>query len=279
MIVSYNEKHFEEVSRLIKNTTAILVWGKKALETVVALDKDKVIGVGGLYSNEMHPNRSYIGIYVDPIYRRQGIGTDMFIALKQKSENNDFQATISSKNNEGTLFLESLKFQLARKCYTPELKKSTTDKWRDNTLKGISIEQVNEAVITQLASLHLDNYKAAHEAINPLNENMAARNWKDLIFQELDERHSTLLIKNNIIQAYILCYETEDKKEIEIAYIGGKDSNAVASYLPFYTEVIDQLLNQYATVRIEADDVDPFAYAALNCYEYDDSESLNAYIL
>ena len=97
MIVSYNEKHFEEVSRLIKNTTAILVWGKKALETVVALDKDKVIGVGGLYSNEMHPNRSYIGIYVDPIYRRQGIGTDMFIALKQKSENNDFQATISSK--------------------------------------------------------------------------------------------------------------------------------------------------------------------------------------
>ncbi|PRY83102.1 GNAT family N-acetyltransferase [Alkalibacterium olivapovliticus] len=278
MIIDYDEQYAQDVSRLLKDNTARLVWGNNAEKTVVAITSGKVVGVASLYTNEIHPNRDYIGVYVDTVYRRQGLGTDLVNELKEKTDTSDFQAAISSKNKEGTLFLKSLEFKLARKCYTPDLKKVSAT--RSTVVKGVvrSVEQVDETVKVQLVSLQLENYKLTHKAINPLNETISVISWRNLIFEELDQRQSMLLIANNRIEAYILCYGIEDNDEIEIGYIGGRESEAIKSYLPFYTKVIDGLISQYNTVSIEADTVDPFAYAAVNCYEYDPGESLDTYV-
>lgn len=50
-------------------------------------------------------------------------------------------------------------------------------------------------------------------------------------------------------------------------------------YLSFYRNVTHQLLAQFETVSIEADNVDPFAFALLNAFNYDESDSWDAYIL
>lgn len=39
-------------------------WADKALETIVAVDDERVTGLGSLSKSELHPYREYINIYV-----------------------------------------------------------------------------------------------------------------------------------------------------------------------------------------------------------------------
>ena len=88
-----------------------------------------------------------------------------------------------------------------------------------------------------------------------------------------------LLIKiDSHINVTCDCYESEDKDSIDIGYVGGKDSRKIEEYLTFYKRALNQLFIEFSTVEIEADNVDPFAYALLNEFEYDKSESWDAYI-
>ncbi|WP_460324400.1 hypothetical protein [Alkalibacterium psychrotolerans] len=66
---------------------------------------------------------------------------------------------------------------------------------------------------------------------------------------------------------------------MEVGYVGGETTAQIPSYLSFYISVLDELIDTFETIEIEADDVDPFAFAALSCYEYDETDSLDTYIL
>ena len=92
----------------------------------------------------------------------------------------------------------------------------------------------------------------------------------------MENKNTTTILINTA--AYILCYESEDKDSIDIGYVGGKDSRKIEEYLTFYKRALNQLFIEFSTVEIEADNVDPFAYALLNEFEYDKSESWDAYI-
>lgn len=85
-------------------------------------------------------------------------------------------------------------------------------------------------------------------------------------------------MKEGTIEAYILCYESEDINSIEIGYIGGKDANKLEEYLTFYKQSLSHLFTKFKIIEIEAEAIDSFAYALLNEFEYETSESWDTYI-
>ena len=138
---------------------------------------------------------------------------------------------------------------------------------------------VSEAHQRDTLEMQLKNYIDFHQMVNPLSEEMTLARWKEIILDDLNLIHSKVLLVNEEVVAYIFFYNTENSNEIEVAYIGGKEIQQTEDYLAFYKWIIKQTIAQYETVSIEADDVDLYAFAALNCFKYDASLSLDAYIL
>lgn len=275
MIKSYEEKYERQVYNLLNDYP--MNWAGHTMETVLALDGERITGVGSLSKSELHPHREYIKIYVQPDKRRTGIGESIFKELLSLSKSKKFQAATSSKNTATVSFLEKCSFDIARKCYTPQLKhisSEPSDKLIDySTLNVLSFNQMEEVL-----KLQLENYREFHQDINPLSDTISFNRWEEIILNGLDVEHSYILEKEGTIEAYILCYESEDKDSIDIGYIGGKNSRKIEEYLAFYKEALKQLFIEFSTIEIEADNVDLFAYALLNEFEYDKSESWDTYI-
>uniref|UniRef100_UPI002409220E GNAT family N-acetyltransferase n=1 Tax=Atopococcus tabaci TaxID=269774 RepID=UPI002409220E len=230
-----------------------------------------------LWTNSVHPNREYMGIFTKSENRRKGIGRQLYQQLSSLSESKVFQAAVSSKDSTAIAFLKDCGFQLARKCYTPVLQgnfSSSNDQMRYLSLNEATAEQWDE-----LVALQLKNYRESHKAINALSDSISIPEWEKIITAYLDKEHSYLLAKGGKIDAYILCYEGEEPGEIEIGYVGGQDVLNLPYYTAFYKNAIHQLKRQFEKVSIEADDVDPFAFAALNLFEYDQSDSWDTYII
>ena len=95
----------------------------------------------------------------------------------------------------------------------------------------------------------------------------------------LDVDYSFVLLKDSKVEAYLLSYEGENDKEIEIGYIGGRNPLLIPDYLSFYKKALSKLIKEFNEVSIEADDVDPFATSVLNLFEYDKHISWDAYLL
>lgn len=275
MVQSYEEKYERQVYNLLNGYS--MSWADKASETVIAVDGESVSGVGSLSKSELHPHREYINIYVQPEKRRMGIGKSIFEVLLSLSKSKKFQAATSSKNTATVSFFEKCGFAIARKCYTPELKNN----FLETSNKQIDYKSLNELSFSQkedVFKLQLENYREFHQNINPLSDTISFNRWKEIILEELDQEHSYVLIKEGTLEAYILCYEGEDKESIDIGYIGGKDTSKIDEYLSFYKQALNQLFTEFSSVEIEADNVDPFAFALLNEFEYDKSESWDTYI-
>lgn len=64
MIKSYEEKHEKQVYSLLNGYP--MNWAGQALETVLAVDGEEVIGIGSIPISELHPYREYINVYVQP---------------------------------------------------------------------------------------------------------------------------------------------------------------------------------------------------------------------
>lgn len=275
MLKSYEEKYEGQVYNLLNGYS--LNWADHATETVMSLDGERVTGVGSLSKNELHPYREYVNIYVQPKKRRIGIGKSIFEELLSLPKSKKFQAATSSKNIATVSFLEKCGFDIARKCYTPQLKHTFSEP-SDKQMDYKSLNELSFSQKEEVLKLQLENYQEFHQAINPLSTTISFRRWKEIILEELDQQHSYVLVKEGTMAAYILCYESEDKDSIDIGYVGGKDSRKIEEYLTFYKRALNQLFIEFSTVEIEADNVDPFAYALLNEFEYDKSESWDAYI-
>lgn len=275
MLKNYDEKYERQIFNLLNGYP--MNWADHATETVMSLDGERVTGVGSLSKNELHPYREYVNIYVQPDKRRTGIGKSIFEELISLSKAKKFQAVTSSKNIATVSFLEKCGFDIARKCYTPQLK-NTSSEPSDKQMDYKSLNELSFSQKEEVLKLQLENYQEFHQEINPLSDKISFNRWKEIISIDLDREHSKVFVKEGTVEAYILCYESEDINSIEIGYIGGKDTSKLKEYLSIYRQALNQLFIEFRQVEIEVDDVDPFAFALLNEFEYDKSESWDTYI-
>ena len=271
MIIKYDNQYDEQISELIKNYP--IQWGE-SMPPVLALEHEMVIAVGSLSRNDFHTNREFLKAFVQPESREKGIGQSIFNALLSQSKQKKFQAAISSKNPVAVSFLEHCGFHLARKCYTPVLRNA-------NPLVSVrypSMQEQPNAIQNEVFSLQLANYRKFHQAINPLDERVSFHQWKEIVSDGLALNRSYILLKDSQVAAYVLCYEGVAPGQIEIGYVGGRDIAALEEYAVFYKQVADLLIQDFAVVEIEADDVDPYASALLHQYAYDQIDSFDTYL-
>ncbi|MDE1549495.1 GNAT family N-acetyltransferase [Jeotgalibaca caeni] len=279
MIIGFEDKYSDEVKELLKSNPYYFSYGEKAEKSIVALESNKLIGIGSLWKNTMHPNREYIGIYISPDYRNKGIGGKMYDDLYASSPTKKLQTSISSKDTVAISFLSKFEFHLARKCYTPILREALFDINSEPRGKITSFNGLTNQQKEELLAIQMKIYREFHKHINPLSESISDQTWKDIVLDNIDEENSFLLLREEKIEAYILSYHGENEKEIDIGYIGGKNLLQLDEYLPFYKRAVNKLLERFANVSIEADDVDPFASAVLNLFPYDKSDSWDAYTI
>lgn len=279
-LVSYEHKYKSKVMDLLGESGYELLWGDKSIHNILAINDNNIIGIGALWRNKVHPYREYVGIYVSEHKRNQGVGYAIYKELLTISQTKQFQAAVSSKNNFAMAFLKKCRFKIARRCFTPTLiqlrKESAEEQLMDCNVISLSDSPAN--LKAQLVHIQYENYKLFHSAVNPLNSDISIDEWEKMILDEIDEKHSFLFIKNNELEAYIICY-SEGSNEISIGYVGGKCVEKVTEYIPFYKITILKLIHQFEIVTIEADDIDTFAFAALNEFFYNSTESWDTYVL
>lgn len=112
-----------------------------------------------------------------------------------------------------------------------------------------------------------------------MSEQVTLEEWQQVVSDGLAQEASYVWFADGEVEAYVLCYEGATSTQVEIGYIGGRNLDLLDAYLPFYTQVANELFARYEVVEIEADDVDPYAYAFLKRFEYDKSDSWDTYIL
>lgn len=276
MLINYESIHKKSIADLLVNTPYRLVWGSDAIEMVLFEQDQKIVGIGSLWKNEMHPNRHYIGIYVHSDYRRKGIGREIYDYLYSQSDLKRLQTAISSQDTVAKSFLENCSFERVRKCYEVNLNQPKFNEIKPSykTINKLSDEQKIELIRLQLA-----NYREWHLPINALSETISFDKWKELVLEDLDEEHSYVSLKNELIEAYVITYRYDDDEARDVGYLGGRSVDSLNEYLPFYQNVISGLITTFGSVAIEADDVDPYAFGALNCFTYDENDSWDAYVV
>lgn len=279
-LVPYEQKYHSYVVKLLGETDYYLLWGDKSINTILAIDDNNIIGVGALWTNKLHPYREYIGIYISKNSRNLGVAYSIYTKLLDISKTKQFQTAISSKNNSAIHLLNKCNFKIARRCFTPVLTKEIKMVGSEEILQKdiVSLRDCPSSLQKRVVSMHYENYKLFHKAINPLDSNVSIDQWEQRIFNEVDEENTFLLVRDNELEAYLICYN-EGNGEISIGYIGGKSVKKVKEYVPFYKNTILKLIHQFETVTIEADDIDIFAFAALNEFFYDQTESWDTYIV
>lgn len=279
MIIEYQPNLAEKIKTLLKDISYYMMWGEETKATFTAIVEGEIVAVGSLWKNDVHPHRNYLGIYVKPSYRRKGIATKFLKQLYDVASTPKFQVALQSDALPGIQLLEKNGFLLVRKSFTPELIECREKFNYSENINVKSYDKLSETQETALFDLQLKNYKEFHQAINPLKKNMSLGVWKRLIMSNLDEKSSFVLLKGNQIEAYLLCYKTDIPNEIEIVYVGGREVNQLSNYLSFYQSILVTLKDSYDKIFIEADDVDPFAFAVLNQFKYDEDISFDTYIL
>lgn len=145
----------------------------------VGVDAGRIVAVGHLWTNRYHPDGRYIGLYVDPAYRRQRIGTGLLQHLQSAAaaDRTALQTSLWETNASGIQFLAALGFNEVRRTWEPELR---TDCVSDAALKawtkaahedGFTLLPVPEAIgdvrgRTRLGALCRDMYTSTH-TFNP----------------------------------------------------------------------------------------------------------------
>jgi Acetyltransferases len=278
MITEY-KKHFEkEVEKLLKKYPYYIQWDDTACRRLVAIKGNKVVGIGSLWSNTIHPHREYLGIYVTPDFRRRGIATELYKQLACVSPTKNFQGTVQSQDTSAVSFLEKYGFYLVRKSFTPQLMERKYRVQSERNTNYYSYNELSKNQSFELIKIQMKNYKDFHYSINPLNEDLSIEKWRGLILEDLDQQFSYAYVIEGKVTAYILCYKTDNKDQIEIGYIGGREVDRLENYLSFYESCLNKIFHQFEKVYIEADDVDPFAFTVLNLFEYDKNKSFDTYV-
>lgn len=278
MIIEYDRYYEKEIEKLLKKNPYYIRWDDTASRRLVAIKRNKVVGIGSLWRNTIHPHREYLEIYVTPDFRRRGIATELYKQLVSVSPTKNFQGTVQSQDAPAVSFLEKCDFYLARKSFTPKLMEKKYRVQSERNTNYYSYNELSKNQSFELIKIQMKNYKDFHYSINPLNEDLSIEKWRGLVLEDLDQQFSYAYVIEGKVTAYILCYKTDNKDEIEIGYIGGREVDHLEYYLPFYESCLNRIFHQFEKVYIEADDVDPFAFTVLNLFEYDKNKSFDTYV-
>lgn len=89
MIQAYEKKYDKQIERLLVDYS--IPWGESASATMIAVENEKVIGIGSLSNNDFHPYRDYLKLFVREDRRRQGIGLNLFKDLLMTSKKKNYK--------------------------------------------------------------------------------------------------------------------------------------------------------------------------------------------
>lgn len=267
----YTSLH-SDIKELIKKS------GIQYADTFAAVfENQKIIGIGSLYKNEVHPYCDYMNIFVEESYRRLGCGKLIVTALKEKSKLKKIQCMFESDNTALSDFLLSQGFTLARKCFEFELMPNFTVN-NENCVPGTfkKIAAISSDEEKELAELIFSNYTEAHKKINPLARNISCNNFYTEFISPYNKENSSVYFLNGKISAYMIVYDDEEKSEA--GYIGGKNIADITYYLPYYKHVIKELLDNGKPLLFEIDDVNHYGYALMKTLHITCNNSYNTYI-
>lgn len=187
------------------------------------------------------------------------------------------QTFMDSDNCQATTFALKCGFKLVRKSYEYTVKKEMLIPSKCNIEKEImTLNDLTEVQFKYLINLQYEDYIINHQKINPLSEDITIENWEKIICEELAKENSYVLIENNSIIAYLLCYKVNNFS-IAIGYTGGRCNN-IKKYKNFLYKVMTSLFRSYKQVELEIDDCDAGANILSELFSYKPDISWDTYI-
>ncbi|BCN30366.1 GNAT family N-acetyltransferase [Anaeromicropila herbilytica] len=241
---------------------------------------NKIIGIGALWMNAIHPYREYISIFISPTNRRKSYGKLLFEYMKSKCTLNNLQTAFDSQNESATHFATSCGFHLARKCYIPIFKKEDMKELyfvTDTVL--IPMTELNPLQKNTVYETLYQDYMRKHKLINPLSKSITVDNFKSYIIDDLSETDSYVTVNEDHICSYLLSYEV-DNHTISVGYIGNstKDESGILLYQKFLYNILDNLYKKYTYLELEIDDCDDDAMLLRELFTKQVHDSWDTYI-
>lgn len=273
----YRESYLEEINNLILKDTNYIQKIENSQHVLLLLENETLIGVGSISNNFMHPYRKYISVYIDPGKRNNGLGMLLFNELNMRYDLNELQTALDSDNINAVKFVLKCGFNLARQCYCYDVQKDTLKPSKYNMSGQImALNNLTEAQLKDVIGLQYEDYKINHKRINPLSENIRVFDWEKIIYDELVNENSYVLMKNNKIITYLFAYKI-DETSIAIGYTGNRCKN-IKEYENFLYEVMIKLFKLYKQIELEIDDCDISVNILGELFTYRPNLSWDTYI-
>ncbi len=236
-----------------------------------------VLAAGMTWKNGLHPKHRYLYISVGQECRRRGLGTAVYAALQMLYPNEKWKAMIDSDNIAAAQWLTHMGFECARKCYIveveyPEMKEMPTQEMTLTPFCDLTAEQAEYL----LAMIRAD-YARKHERVSPLNEEFGDALFAACVLGDIDNRGSVCLIENGQIEAYVCCYEGEERYTREVGYVGGRMESR-EKYRQFLLSFADRSFETAGGLIIEADDCDEDMMEFLSLFDVLPEYSFDTYI-
>lgn len=276
-IEEYRDSSLYEINDLLLRGINYIPKIEDAQNILLLVENEKVIGIGSIWNNNVHPYRKYISIFIDPDKRNLGFGMLLFNKLNIRYQLKKLQTFLDSDNINAVAFALKCGFQLARQSYEYVVNKDMLKPTKYNIPEEIiRLDNLTVVQLEDVINLQYEDYKTYHKKINPLAENINIYDWKKIIFEELVNENSYILIENNNIIAYLFCYKI-NVSSIALGYTGNRCKN-IMKYKSFLYEVMIKLFKSYKQIEIEIDDCDISANILGELFTYKPNLSWDTYI-
>lgn len=235
---------------------------------------NKIIGVSILDLNPLHPHAHHLRVLVDRKFRRQGIGSKMVVALKERYHK-PFRVGVDSEDKVGIQFIQSLHFEKVIKCYLPEyqihnLKTQTYKKRYDiHTVHDLNAEELD-----WLKWLLYDNYSKNH-TYNPLGEEIDYVSFAHEAMAGFEAEKSFVIKHQSKIVGYMISFP-DTEQTLEIGYIG-KDYKFKESLDDAFYKIIQDLFSDFTTLSFEVDDINAQGMKVLSLFDQLPQKSWDVY--
>lgn len=241
------------------------------VKTLVAVNRNKIIGVASLWENKFHKDSLYIGIHIMKKFRHRGLGTSFFSQLLEFNNKKQYQCSLWSYNNIGLKFAKKLGFNVMRKTFEPLYDLSLIPKINESTYLDScysihSFASLNNTKFkkSNIISLFKEIYTRNHK-FNKVSK-LSDSQWNTILFNNLCPDVSFAILKDGKIIAISLMYYGEDNLTLELGVRGVK-----REFLFCETDLILTLLDSqftrckkenYLFVKDEIDSTDSGAMVA-----------------
>ncbi|SFB42411.1 GNAT family N-acetyltransferase [Clostridium frigidicarnis] len=217
------------------------------VKTLVAINRNKIIGVASLWENKIHKDSIYIGIHLLEKFRHKGLGTSLFSQLLEFNHKKQYQCSLWSYNNIGLKFAKKLDFNVMRKTFEPIYDLSLIPKinllndldfcYSINSFASLNNTKFKKSnIISLFKEIYMRNHK--FNKVSKLSDSQ----WDNIIFNNLCPDASFAILKDSKIIALSLMYYGEDNLTLELGLRGVK-----GEFLFFENNLILTLLDSQFT--------------------------------